>query len=212
MKYFVLIVTAVAIFSSCYKPPPGLTDREKYGCPGYDGKFLEEWFPYTVGDTLYFSDQRGERHWLSPEWRMWSREDSFIIEKDECIASEKIFADRDIAQNNKILFNVKHYIRSESKSENIILVWNSNEIHLMVKADGALGINEKYYTTAGGNNKKPGLVHHNNLILNTVPYTDVYEITIIYNSIGNTHKLYLAKNKGIIGYETKAGSAFWVED
>lgn len=213
MKYLVSILSAVVIFSACNKIGTG---NKELHCPPYDPTTLNTWFPYDEGATYYYKDSSGDKHWLAIQDVSYTNGDEpsegwNCMPATECYPSGSVFAYRDINQYDKIWLNA-HHVPTETGGR-ITLAWNSTNTEIIVNSDGTLALApvyderpEQYYEDI-----KPGFVHHANLYLNEVSYTDVYEITLRNNDMGNARKVYLVKNKGIVGYETQDGRSYWIE-
>lgn len=211
MKYLVFILAIVIAISSCNKTGP---INNELHCPPYDPTILNTWFPYEKGATYYYKDSTGDEHWLAIENVRYVNGDEpsegwDCTAETECIPAGSVFAYRDREREDKIWFHALHSPNHRS----ITLSWNSYNADILVNEDGSLSLDplfydrpEEYYKTY-----KPGFVHHSQLYLNEVSYTDVYEITFNNNNMGNARTVYLAKNKGIVGYETKAGRSYWIE-
>lgn len=211
MKYQVFILSIVIAISSCNKIGPG---NNELHCPPYDPTTLNTWFPYEKGATYYYKDSTGDKHWLAIENVRYVNGDEpsegwDCTAETECIPSGSVFAYRDREREDKIWLNALHSPNHSS----ITLSWNSIPANILVTEDGSLSLDPTYYDRPEEYYKiiKPGFVHHAKLFLNEVSYTDVYEITFPNNQMGNARKVYLAKNKGIVGYETQEGRSYWIE-
>ncbi len=211
MKYLVLILTAAIAFSSCSKN--NRIGYNKLECPAYNPTFLNTWFPYEEGHTYYYKSNNGERHWLAIQSINYSDGDEpqGCMIPQECIPSGNVFAYRDLDQYDKIWLSASHHI--SGGVERVTLAWNSTNIQLVVNDDQSMGLDPMYYERPEDYYRdiKPEFTYHSSRALNEVTYNDVYEITLNKNDMGNARKLYLVKNRGVIGYETQDGNTFWME-
>jgi hypothetical protein len=122
-----------------------------------------------------------------------------------------VFAYRDIAQYDKIWLNASHHYNKNG--EYLALHWNSVAVYILVNKDGSLGLDPQYYNRPEDYYQeiKPSFTHYDKLSLNEIDYSNVYEITFAKNDLGNAHKLYLAKDHGVVGYQTHDGVDYWKE-
>ncbi len=212
MKYLLLILATAITFCSCDRNNYALTG--KLNCPPYDVTFLNTWFPYEQGATYYYKGNVDYKHWLKIDTVGYLDGDEQLgcVVENECLPSGIISAHRDKSLHNKIWFNVIHGIGS-MYGEQVTLVWNSDNVYLKVNDDGTLVPDPLYYDRQESfyQERKPVVIHHTELWLNEVLYTDVYEIHPPLKDYISTRKLYLAKGHGIVGFQTVGETYFWKE-
>lgn len=210
MKYYLSILVIAITISSCSKHYP---TTPQLVCPPYDPTFLNTWFPYEDDQTYYYKDSIGNMHWLAIENVSYSDGDEpgGCMQPTECIPSGSVFAYRDVDQYDKIWLGANHYINKDGGK--LDLAWNSIQVHMLVNNDGTLGLDPLYYGRSEDyySKIKPAFAHYDKVSLNAKEYTDVYEIVFSNNDMGNARKLYLAKDHGIVGYQTQDGVSYWRE-
>jgi hypothetical protein len=210
MKYYISILAIALAISSCNKHYPA---PQQLVCPPYNPAFLNTWFPYEDDHTYYYKDSIGNRHWLAIENVSYSDGDEpgGCVMPTECIPSGTVFAYRDVNQQDKIWLSATHHINKDG--ERLDLHWNSISVYILVNNDGTLSLDPLYYgrTEDYYQEIKPAFAHYDKVQLNAVEYTDVYEIVFAKNDMGNARKLYLAKDHGIVGYQTQDGASYWME-
>ncbi|MCB0700291.1 MAG: hypothetical protein KDC11_10600 [Chitinophagaceae bacterium] len=214
MKYFAFVITLSVALTSCVLI--GQQGPEKLNCPTYDATFLNTWFPYTEGNTYYFKDSTGNRHFLEIQHVMYRNGDEVeegwnCMPATECYPSGNISAYRDRDQEDRMWLSVIHsYDKSE---ENLVMIVNGHNTYMLVNSDGSIRLDPTYYDRPEDYYKeyKPDFIHHDKLSLNEVTYTDVYEVTYHKNDMGDARTYYFAKGHGIVGYSTFAGSYYGLE-
>ncbi len=211
MKQLITLLVATIMFTACNKQQPHMRPLT---CPPYDPTFLNTWFPYEQGATYYYKDSAGNTHWLTIDNRIYYNGDEGMscTPATQCIPGGVVFASRDLQKTDKINLNALHSLTPEG--EHLDLMWNSGYIYLLVNPDGTLSLNPLYYNRpeAYYQDIKPELfTRHAKISLHEAEYNDVYEIVLKTHDMGNTRRLYLAKEHGIIGYTTTAGITYWKE-
>lgn len=213
MKYLAFIITAAITLTACNRF--NNLGYHELDCPPYDPTILHTWFPYQEGDTFYYKDDAGDTQWLGINSVVYYDGDEPAIcdMPTECIPGGSVFASREREQEDKIWLYANHSAYNNSRGDYMVLAFNSINIEMVVNDDGTLSLAplyderpEQYYKDI-----KPIFSYHATRALDEVTYSDVYEIELPENDMGNAKTIYLVKQHGIVGYTTQTGNTYWLQ-
>lgn len=202
MKYWILLLTACALITSC-----NVCTGKQVSCPAFDDELFTTWFPYSQNQQLVFSSLAlNDTFHISRASRSGSYNDTVTARSPYCIAEASFTTNASNpgeAPPFNILYNISHD-EFANKTEKYIRIRVKNR-----------SFDSKELSDTGLVNDFTGYLQTHYKVTDTIgskAYTNVQQVSVDTTStsfkLNEVYKFWLAKHQGIVAYEEYHGNLY----
>lgn len=181
--------------------------NETITCPAYKDINAQQWIPYQSNNQQIFSTNSGELDTLKVDSVHISKENTQqnSCKQSSCRSSYQIYSNLYPGVGKKLFFNHDTYPNDSGYNGSVTLQFLNANIY-------ASGFNTEGFRMPRLNNCPTIVSYLPQITLNNKPFLQVQEIVLdtTCKSPSVFRKVYMAKNKGIIGYQTNSDGKLWV--